>query len=539
MKDYQIIEKIAEGGMGSIYKAFQPSLERTVCLKKLRSGLADKNLLVRFKQEAKIIAQLTHPNIVHIYDYGWDEDAPYLVMEYIDGVSVDKYKEIPFEICVMIIREIGEALKYAHQQGIVHRDLKPANILLSKQGIVKLTDFGIAAFIKRSRLEITQRGSFVGTPLFISPEQATGKKIDPRSDIFSLGAVFYTILTSQPPFMAEEVNGVLYKIVHGEYQKLQEVKPSLPWPIIEIVERCLKTNPTERYQKVEELIKKSNEFLQKLGLVNVREELELFVRQPAQYHLQAKTEKIENFLQKGEDFVRKREIAAALQEYQKVLEIDPVNEIALTQIEKLGQGGKTSLATTLSSPHRKFSARFSGWWRTAYVFLFGIFFLYFFFFFRNYQEELRRYQQITHEQVSKLKELREKKKEKEFKISLTTRKFPSGRIKERGGAEKQEIVPARKVEKKREERKVIPPEKEKEKKIQFGKIYIFSHPYSDVFINGEKVGRAPFSKPLLLPVGKYQVKLITPQGDRYETEVKIKPGKVTRLRKHFIKKEEK
>ncbi len=192
---YLVIEKIASGGMGTVYKAKHPTLESFIILKQLNlKGI--EGVVERFKREAKIMFNFRSENIVQVYDHFREGGSYYIVLEYIDGISLDKLiqlkRHLSNEAAVLILLEVCKGLKYAHDKGVIHRDIKPANILISKEGEVKLTDFGIAKSEDDTETGLTQKGTTLGTPSYMAPEQiADSKNVDKRADIFSMGVLFY------------------------------------------------------------------------------------------------------------------------------------------------------------------------------------------------------------------------------------------------------------------------------------------------------------------------------------------------------------
>lgn len=254
---YQIIEEIGHGGMAVVYKAWQPSLGRYVALKVLSPFLQqDREFLARFHQEAKAAARLNHPNIVKIFDAGKAESINYIAMEYIDGESLQDMMErigrpLDGATAANIIAQIASALDYAHAGGVVHRDIKPSNILIDRQGRAVLTDFGIARAAGFSRL--TGTGTLVGTPEYMSPEQAEGLEIDHRTDIYSLGVVLYNMLTGRVPFRGTTPQSVLYGHVHKKPAPPSQLNPTISREVGAVVLKALAKDKARRYQQAEEL----------------------------------------------------------------------------------------------------------------------------------------------------------------------------------------------------------------------------------------------------------------------------------------------
>ncbi len=205
---YHILEQLGEGGMAIVYKAFDTRLEREVAVKVIRMErlapeIAEKTFK-RFDREAKALAKLNHPNIMRIIDYGEHEGYPYLVMEYLSGGTLKRRTEsaqpMPWEQAVDILIPVAEALNYAHEKNIIHRDVKPSNILLNDTGLPMLTDFGIAKIMEEDvTMDLTGTSVGIGTPEYMAPEQGLGKPADARTDIYSLGIVFYELITGRKP----------------------------------------------------------------------------------------------------------------------------------------------------------------------------------------------------------------------------------------------------------------------------------------------------------------------------------------------------
>ena len=255
---YKILEEIGRGGMGVVYKAYDPVIERNVALKMIRfqdfaSPSEIEELKIRFRQEVKAAGKLSHPNIVTVYDVTEEEGVFCIVMEYVEGESVDrllaKKRVINFEDSVRIIIKICEALDYAHKQGIVHRDVKPANIIITKDGVPKLMDFGIA---KLADSTVTRTGSALGTPSYTSPEMIKGERVDARTDIFSLGCVFYEMLTGERAFPGENITPIMYKILEEEPTPPIQLNKNLPSAVNSIISKALAKDLSVRYQTVNE-----------------------------------------------------------------------------------------------------------------------------------------------------------------------------------------------------------------------------------------------------------------------------------------------
>lgn len=252
---YQIVEMIGMGGMATVYKAVQPNMERDVAIKVLPRALAhDPTFVGRFKQEAKVIARLEHARILPVYDYGEEDGIIYLVMRYLNAGTLSERMEqgaIPLDEMARIITQIAEGLDHAHKRGVFHRDIKPSNILLDESGDAYITDFGIAR-IAEGTAQFTGSG-IVGTPTYISPEQAMGNPVDGRTDVYSLGVVLYQMLTGDVPYQAETPMGVLIKHINDPLPLPRTVKPDIPANIEAVLLRSLAKNPDARYQTAGEM----------------------------------------------------------------------------------------------------------------------------------------------------------------------------------------------------------------------------------------------------------------------------------------------
>ena len=255
--NYKILSKIGRGGMGDIYKAIQEPLNRVVALKVLPPQLSrDPEFAKRFEIEAKAISLLQHQNIVSIYEYGEDNGLRFFAMQFVDGADlgrrVSEHRLIPVTEVIDFTKQICRALRYAHSCNIIHRDIKPGNVLIEKNGVIRITDFGIAKIFSRTAITLT--GSAVGTPEYMSPEQAQGKKLDVQTDIYSLGIVMYEMLTRKPPFSGNNAMAIAYKQVHEQPDPPSLKRKDTPKRLEMIILKALKKDKKERYGTVGELL---------------------------------------------------------------------------------------------------------------------------------------------------------------------------------------------------------------------------------------------------------------------------------------------
>jgi len=256
---YQVIERLGRGGMAEVYKGFHPKLERFAAIKVLHGFLAEgEDFLARFQREAKAIAALSHPNIVHVYDFDIQDDFYYMVIEFIDGGTLkDRLLQsdgpLPLTEMARVFRETASALDYAHHQGVLHRDIKPANILLDTAGRAVLTDFGIARIV--SDTQFTATGTLVGTPAYMSPEQGKGLHVSESSDIYALGIVLYEMSTGRVPFEADTPFGVIHKHIYDPLPLPRTFRDDIPETLEAVILKALEKDPGKRYQTPAEMAK--------------------------------------------------------------------------------------------------------------------------------------------------------------------------------------------------------------------------------------------------------------------------------------------
>jgi serine/threonine protein kinase len=245
--------------MGIVYKGRDPKLGRLTAIKTIRfTDDFDEDQVEKIKEqfyrEAEVVAKLSHPNIVTIYDVGEDLELSYLAMEYLEGESLEKYAErgslLAIRKCLDVVGQVCDALDYAHSRGIVHRDIKPANIMILKNGLVKVTDFGIARATATSK---TRTGVIKGTPYYMSPEQISGMRVDGRSDIFSLGVVFYQLMTGELPFGGENLAAIMYQITSVPHDPPTKYNPKIYKAAVAILDRALEKKLEKRYHNAKQM----------------------------------------------------------------------------------------------------------------------------------------------------------------------------------------------------------------------------------------------------------------------------------------------
>jgi serine/threonine-protein kinase len=255
---YELIEELGRGAMGVVHKAYDPAVNRIVALKTVRvdvSGKERQELIERLRREAQAAGRLEHPNIVTIFDAGEAEGLFYLTMQYVKGRTLaevlEEHKLLPVEEVTHLVEQLCEGLHYAHENGIVHRDLKPTNIIVTAEGIPKIVDFGVAKIVEAGS---TKAGVVVGTPSYMSPEQAQGGRVDRRSDVFSLGTILYELLAGDKAFPGNTPTAIIYKILHENPIPLRVVERTVTPALEQVVTKALAKNPYERYQSCRELL---------------------------------------------------------------------------------------------------------------------------------------------------------------------------------------------------------------------------------------------------------------------------------------------
>jgi len=281
----RIIEEVGAGGMAVVYKAVQEPLGRTVAIKALKSSIASEaQFAERFEREARFMASLQQENIINVHDFIKLGGTMFIVMEYVEGIDLYDLLEqapnrLPVEVATIVCLQVARALNHAHFRGIIHRDIKPANVMISKRGDVKLMDFGIAR--DESLSDLTETGTGLGTPSYMSPEQILGDKLDQRTDIWSLGVVFYQMLTGVKPFVEDARRSVLQKIRLDRYTPARKLNAKVPRSLERILGRCMEKLPTDRYVSMQALIHELEDFLATRVVINYNAYMVNFLKDQA------------------------------------------------------------------------------------------------------------------------------------------------------------------------------------------------------------------------------------------------------------------
>ena len=276
---YEVVDELGRGAMGIVYKGEDPKIHRTVAIKTVRLSDFDENVIDemkdRFFREAESAGLLTHPNIVTIYDAGEEHDLAYIAMEFLKGRDLVEYTVkgnlLPIRDVLTIIIQVAEALEYAHSKGIIHRDIKPANIMrIDDTGEVKVADFGIARITSSSK---TKTGVIMGTPSYMSPEQVSGKKVDGRSDIFSLGVVLFEMLCGERPFSGDDMTSLMYLIAKEKHPSIKAINTKVPGVIEKVIDKALEKEVDKRYQKAAQIAEHLKIIIRKIDEVAAKKKI--------------------------------------------------------------------------------------------------------------------------------------------------------------------------------------------------------------------------------------------------------------------------
>jgi tRNA A-37 threonylcarbamoyl transferase component Bud32 len=334
---YEILEQVGQGGMAVVYRGLDRSLHRQVAVKVLHSHLAQHaEARERFAREARAVAKLRHENILEIFDFaGEDALESYIVTELIDGPTLtqliaDHPPRYP-EIGAMIAAQVCRALAHAHSFGILHRDVKPENIMIRADGVVKLTDFGIAQMLDMQRM--TQTGQLMGSPAYMSPEHLEGNPLDFRTDIFAVGVVLYQLVVGDLPFRGRNPHELLKRIAEGVYRDPRQANPLVGNELGRIIDRALARAKEDRYPDVTEMLAALERYLENSGIRDCREELARYFEAPVPYELALRARVLDALSRRGRELLAVDKVAA-LDLFNRVLTLDPDNREILGLVEQ-------------------------------------------------------------------------------------------------------------------------------------------------------------------------------------------------------------
>ena len=323
---YEILEEVGQGGMATVYRALDRRLDRTVALKVMHPFLAGKEQnRRRFHREAQVVGKLEHDNIVQVYDYsGIDSREAFIVSEFIDGETLKEFVEgapglLLTEIASMILHPLARALGYAHDNGVIHRDVKLENVMVRKDGVIKLTDFGIAHVLDTEQMTTT--GTMVGSPAFMSPEHIEGGTLDQRADIFSLGTIAYKLACGELPFQGTP-HALLRNILEVRFAPPERLNPAIGPGFARVIRTCLKRDPADRYGSCHELVAELERIITAADLGMPEEELPRFFHAPASYSVALRERLVEREVREGRCAAAGGSIATAMRHLNRALALD-------------------------------------------------------------------------------------------------------------------------------------------------------------------------------------------------------------------------
>jgi serine/threonine protein kinase len=343
VEGYDSLEQIGVGGMAAVYKARKTSIDKVVAIKVLFPYLAgDQSFIERFQREARAAARIQHENIVNVIDFGESDGSYYIVMEYYEGRTLEdilkERGELPLDIAVQVLLEVCFGLESAHSHDTVHRDIKPGNIIFTSRGGIKIADFGLAKKSDATSM-ITQEGKVIGTPAYMSPEQAAGEDVGPQSDIFSLGVVAYELLGQQKPFSGKTYSEVLEKIQTLEPLSVASINPLVHPDFEAIVSKMLEKDREKRYGSLKEVIADIEKTMEKYRITRDRRKLVSYISEPEAYEKAFREKTINRSLSQGAFYMKKGQsrLEEAALEFRRILFLDPNNERARKNLDRIAE----------------------------------------------------------------------------------------------------------------------------------------------------------------------------------------------------------
>ncbi len=334
---YELLERVGQGGMAVVYRGLDRSLKRHVAVKVLHRHLADHDeARDRFEREAHAVAKLRHENILEIFDYSKSGDESYIVTEFIDGKTLKQFiTDHPpryAEIGAMIAVQICRALGHAHGQGVLHRDVKPENVMIRSDGVVKLTDFGIAQMVDVQRMTVT--GQLLGSPAYMSPEHVEGRPLDFRTDVFALGIVLYQLTVGKLPFEGKNPHEILKRIAECKFPDPRQANPRVGNELGRIILKAMSRDPDARYPVINAMLADLEHYLEGSGLGTGKEELARYFASPSAYELALGARLTDHLMRRARDEIGKNR-AGALQLLDRVLTMEPGHTAALELLNGL------------------------------------------------------------------------------------------------------------------------------------------------------------------------------------------------------------
>ena len=539
---YQIVRKLGEGGMATVYQARHTSLPRDVAIKILHPGLAsNQRNRERFAREAKAIEQLDHPNIVQILDYsGQSGDSCYIITELIEGLTLrelmEEQKDLPSEVIAMIGLEICKALEYAHSLGLVHRDIKPENVMIRKDGAVKLMDFGIARFSEETQLTLT--GTLVGSPAYMSPEQAMEEPVDHRSDLFSLGTLLFHLATRELPFHGSNPSVILKNIIDNQRNQPHHINPKISIKLNEVIDNLLQTSLNKRIQSASDIQEVLLQVFDE-GDIDIKDEtwsMKYWLADPISYQSRLELHLIPTLLERGKELLGVGQHLEAQLYFNRLLSIDPNNEPVFDLLQEM----HTALDQTTASEKRQ------KWWPflVPIVVSFGVYFVF----------------QKTSSNEQNIDELVEiESPQEDIETTLVSAIEPAKEevIETDVSPQPDEISPKKDIAKKpktikppnknlKKIRQAIRPTKEakeppKEKlklpePIQKGKLTVsIPNTWADIWIDDQKVGRTGQVDPIEIIPGEHTLRLENKYSLPYQEKFSISSGEDKHIRVATLK----
>lgn len=557
VRGFKLLEVIGRGGMAVVYKAVQTSVNRIVAVKELhRHFLTDPEFIDRFKREATAAANLHHENIIVIHDYGAEEEGgkvtSYIIaMEYVDGRSlkdlIGEGKKIPVPVALNISVQICRGLEHAHARGVIHRDVKPANIMLSNEGYVKIADFGLAQSSHLPSMTVT--GTTLGTPAYMSPEQVAGnRKLDGRSDIFSLGVVMYEMVTGQKPFMAETYPAVMTKILTHNPEPPSSLNSSIPEDFSNIIMKCLAKDVDKRYQEVGELLKELQFCAERNDIRIEHGLLKEFVKDPDEFERKLNAILVKQYVDKGLYYMNLgfEKIDDAIDMFTKVLRIQPDNITAKEYLERLRKRkSQAKVKRREEKPEvevipekvkkvekpivmKKRRSLLLVYVVTGILFI-GILSLTGFFIYKSKSSlKSRETMTIRTEQVKEEvekgalpeKERKPEEYKKSVKKKIGKKKMSKSDIKKRVKSKK---IKEKQIARAPVKKKIVEKKPDlKKTSVEYSYLMVVVSPWADIYIDGKFVARAPLREPIKIPAGEHTLKLINPKYTPFERKMKFK-----------------